>query len=86
MIFNWLYRRRIRKMFAPLMPPHAIEECLPPRLPERKAFRGWLEITFPNLFKPDMDRNTLVALRNKMAPAVKEAEELLRNRKSDVER
>ena len=61
-------------MFAPFMPPAAVEECLPPKLSELAALRCYLEIAFPNWFKPSTDPNTLVALKNKMAPAVKEAE------------
>jgi hypothetical protein len=64
-------------LFSPFMPPHAVEECLPPRLPEMQALRGFLEITFPNWFKPAMDRNSLIALKNQMASAVEAAEKKL---------
>ena len=41
-----------------------------------------MEITFPNWFKPAVDRNTLVALKNKMASAVETSEKKL-NEASD---
>jgi hypothetical protein len=66
MIFNWLYRRRVRALFQGLMPPHAIEECLPPKLTEWQALGGLLHITFPSYFIARTDANDLVRLKNEL--------------------
>ena len=74
MIFNWLYRRRVRKFLAGVIPAESIEQILPTKLSEGQALKSLLQIILPEWLLPRIDRNTLVAIRNQMLPALGEIE------------
>ena len=58
-------------MFRGLMPPHAVEECLPPKLTEWQALTGWLQLTFPSYIIGRADRNDLVRIKNEIDRSLK---------------
>jgi len=59
-------------MFSPYMPPHAVEECLPPRSTEWQALKDLLQLTFPSVIPIKVERNDLIWIKNDIARALRE--------------